>query len=316
MRGRSVLVTLLIFAAMNLPALGQVKKMRFGVVKDYPPHELPLLAAQEQQLYRQQGLEVEIIRFAAGPTLHRAMAAGSLDMGMAMAASFVQAVAGGVKEVMVADMQSREEYSVWVLTESPIKEARDLKGARIGFLRLGSPSHAFARVITKALGIEKEVKFVATGGLAQQDAAMKAKAVDAKVSNFFASAPLSFIGVIRPVVALSDFLPKEWVDYVLFAQRHLVARSPEQVGAAVKATLEGGAFVLKEASWTRGKLVSNFAYTPELATFIYPKLKYGKDGVINRNGLKNIVIFFVEYGIIAKEKVPPLEEIYDSRFTG
>lgn len=306
----------LAFFALSWARAWAADKLNFGTpIKGSALYDLPLLAAEERGFWKQNDLQVEWFPFEAGAALHRAVAAVSVNIGMTGPLSIIQAVAAGVPEVIVADMRAREDMYFWVRSDSKIKSPKDLKGARVGVARFGGVAHAYGRVVAKLLGLEKDIKFVAIGGRAQQIAALKAGIDDAEIFSLIAFAPLKVTGEVREVVMVRDYLPKEWTDVVVFGRRDLTEKSPELVRRAVKAIVQAGDYVAKNPDWAKEKMKVSLGHAPEVAKLVYSELQYGKDGRISLTGLQNIVNFLIEYGIVPKEKMPSLDKLHTTAFT-
>lgn len=157
---------------------------------------------------------------------------------------------------------------------------------------------------------------MATGGVPQTIAALKAGAVDAIALSMFTMANLKFAGQVRELVAVADYLPKEWMDTTIFGTRDFIVKNPEVVRKFVKATLWAADFVQNNREWSIEKLKSLLGYSEEAAPEVYKLLVYSKDGKINRRALENVTRFLIEYGIVPKEKMPSVEAIYTMEFTG
>lgn len=290
-------------------------KVRVGTpVKGHPLYELPFLAGQEKGFFKGQGLELELIPLETGAALSRAVVAGAVDIGMSGALPIVQAIVVGVPQIVIGDMQVTQDFFIFVRSDSRIREPRDIKGAKVAVPRIGGLTHTFGLVAARALGIEKDVKFVAAGGVAHQIAAVKSGAVEAMVNDLFATAPLKARGEIREVISLRDYLPKDWVDIVLFARKAFAEKSPEMVKRAITATVRSANFVLENPEWARGKIKEAFGYTDEAAKVMYGELRYGKDAKISRKGLENVLNFLIEYDIIKRERAPSLDAVYAPKF--
>lgn len=307
--GLFILFSILLIAGQ---AAGQ--KVRFATSVDQPTYHLPLMAAKEKGLWKEQGIEVEWVPFRSSSILYRALAAGEVDMAMPGTISAVQAIIGGVPQIVVADVKTLYEFYLWVRADSPIKEPKDLKGTKVAVTGLGGLSHAYARVVTRSLGLEKEVRFVAMGGLKEQAAALKTGAAESTVLSFIALAPLKVKGEIRELLLVGDFLPKEWSENSLTVHTGFASRFPREVVKAIKGYFMATDFVQANRDWALEKMKSGMRYEEEVAKAIYPRLKYGREGKINPKALENIVNFLIEFGIVAKEKAPPLEKIYDKSF--
>lgn len=148
------------------PALGQVaraaEKLKFSSsIKTHPLYVLPILAAEEKGFWRQQGIDMEWVPIGGGGPMFRAVAAGSVFIGMSGSLSATQARARGIPVIIVADLQSLEPFLVWARADSPIQSPKDLKGTKLAVSSFGEESHAMGRLVAKALGLGGDIKFVA-----------------------------------------------------------------------------------------------------------------------------------------------------------
>lgn len=291
-------------------------KLRFAIsVKFNPSYSLPFFAAEEKGFWKQNEIDARLIFFDSGSAMFRGMAAQAVDMGLGGGLSDLQAMARGVPVIIVADLKSLQEFSVWVRADSPIKGPRDLKGAKIGISSFGGLVHAYGRALAKALGMEKEIRFMASGGSTQEIAALRAGVTDGTIFSFFGMAALKFKGEVREAVIITEYLPREWIDVTISARRDFRDQSPGAIRRGLKAVFQGADFVLKNPEWTVAKLKAEYGYEEKDARAVHRDvLRYGKDGVINPRALENMMNFLVEYGIVPREKAPPVKELYTDEF--
>lgn len=291
------------------------EKVRFATsMKAYPLHMLPVMAAEEKGFFKKHGLEVEWTAFDAGPLMHRALAGGFIDMGLQGAGSQIQAASRGIPVIIVADSKGKEDFFFFVKGDSAVKGPGDLRGAKIGVTRFGGSGHAYARAAVKALGLEKEVKFISIGGVTQQVGSLKSGVTDAEVTTSFAFAPLIARGEVRAIVAVRELLPKEWTDIVVGARREFAEKRPEAVKRAVRALQEAGDFIMKNAPWAQERMKAQWKYDDTLAKMVYGELQYGPDFNISRKALENVLNFLLEHGIVEKGRAPALDDLYTTRF--
>ena len=291
------------------------EKVRISTpVKTNPVHMLPMLAAEEKGIWKQLGLEVEWFPFTAGGAQLQAMAAGAVDVGFTTTSDTVHGAARGVPLIIVSDLGAVDTYVLWVRTDSPIKTPQDLKGTKIGTARFGGASHTFGQAIFKALGIQKEIKWVSTGGTTQTMALLKTGAIDASLWARFSGLPLKARGEVRELLNVSDYLPKPWSDAVIFAHRDFAKRNPAAVKKAAKAILEGGQFVMRNRDWAIGKLKSELGYSQAAAELVYPELTFGEKVCLDGRIIESARKFLIDFGVVAREKMPPAEELFTTEF--
>lgn len=317
--GSLILGSLLLIHGISA-SLGQEKtspgqKVKFGsATKQSPNYEFFYLAAEHEGLWKRQGLEVEWIPFTAGSMMYQTVAAGHISMGMSDVPSFLQAVVGGVQISAVADLKSPQLYALVVLPDSPIKDARGLKGTKIAITRIGSSTHIFGRFLAKKLGLEKDIRFVGIGGFAPRMAALKSGEVQGMITGFASVANYLARDQIRRVVKIDDYLPKGWVNMIAFGRRDYLESKPQLAMKVVRGLLEAAEFVMSNQGWAKEQLKGPFGYSEEAAGLVLRELIFTGAGPLNRAGLEQSINFFIEYGLFPREKVPPIELIYTNIF--
>ena len=291
-------------------------KVKIGTpVKGYAPFELVMWAAEEKGYWKENGVEAEWVPFRAAGDMQRAATAGAIDLGYDMAFASVFGIARGMPTIIVADIGVKDPFYVWVRPDNRIREPKDLKGARLGVLRFGGVAHAYGLVLAKALGIEKELKLVAGGGVPEEFAAIKAGALDGRIGAFFSGVILKFKGELRDVLKTSDYLPKEWVDNIIFSRKEAVEKRAEAVKKTVTAFFQATAFLTKNQPWAIDKMKANYGFSDEVARTIYEAAQYSRDGRLNRSALENVRNFLIEYGLVARDKTPPVDDLFTNKFT-
>lgn len=307
-----------VFAFVSMATSGlAVDKIKFGTaIRETPVYYLPVLAAEEKGFWKQNRLEVEWVPFKTTATMHQSIAGGSINIGLDNTVALIPAIARGVPAMIVANLQTAEPAVLWVLAPSPVKEPAGLKGGKIGIISLGGAAHAYARLLTRLLGLEKEVKFVAAGGIVQNMAALKAGVIDAVVMMRFSMIPLEVKGEVRPLANLEDFVKGERTAHVVFARKDLVGGNPDLVKRVLRAIQQGIEFIKGDKDWAMEKMRLEQGLSPEAARQMYDITKFSSDGKMSAKALENVRNFLLEFGLVAKEKAPSLEELYTRQFTG
>lgn len=313
---RCLILFILIIAAglysLSGPASGVEKLKYASAPRESIIQNLPVFAANEKGLWQPSGLEISWFRLGSSRDLFRGVVTGDIEIASTIAPSVVQGSAAGVPLVMISDLH-QDNFHYFVLADSPVRSPADLKGARVGVLGLRTTAHAYGWMVAKALGIEKDIRFVSTGGVAATVAALKAKAVNASVGAFEVMVPLKVAGEIRELIAINDYKPAKWVAYVHFAGKDTTAKRPEVVRAANKALLAATQYIHKEKLWALETIKSQFRWSQSAAEMVYTRLAYSQDGRMEREALQNVVNLLIDFEIVKKEKVPPLEDMYTNR---
>lgn len=313
----SFIVGIILF---TLPGGTFAEKARFAVAFRWaPPYVLVNLAIKENNFWKEQGLEVEWFDFIGGVPMHRAMAAGAIDVGIADVAGALVAILSGVPELMVARWEMAPNYSIWVAAQSRFKAPEDIKGGKIGVERLGSTTAIFGLMALRRMGLsEKDVKFIGVGGQPERVAALKSGVIDGFVQAYQTNVELIARGEIRPLINIGDHLPKEWIDGAYLARKDFVEKEPQAVMKTVKGVFQAIDFVRANRSWAATQLVSHLRLSPAGARLaVDEKILFPRLGQkISRKALTNVINSLLEYGVIKKERLLPLDKIlYPNEFT-
>lgn len=299
------------------PAGYAAEKLKFATaIKFTPAYYLPILAAEEKGFWKEQGLDLEWVPFRGGPDMHAAMVAGAINLGMETAAGLIPGAARGVPTIIVSDLQNMEGVALYVLPTSPIRDPKELKGTRVAVTRMGAVDHAYTQFLARVLGLEKDIRVVAAGGIPEKLAALKAGAVDAFAIFIFPVAELRTKGEIKELLRVDDFKPKEWLAHVVFSHRGFLEKERTTVRKAVRAVLAGAGYATREASWAKVKMKEMQNYSDRTGEEIFRFLKFSPEGKISRAAVENVRKFLIDFGVIAREKAPAVEALYTAEFTG
>lgn len=302
--------------ALAPAALGAAEKLKFGTgVRLSAPYYLTMLAAEEKGLWKENGLDAEWFPLRGAGDYTRAMAAGVIKVGASGAVMPIEVWPRGVRLAIVSDL-TRNPFVLWVRSDSRFREGNDLRGAKIGVSSLSGIVYVYAVSVTKALGLQKDVRFVGVGDLTTAMASLKTGAIDVAVYGIDQMADLKFKGEVRELVNASDYQPKEWVDLVIQAREDLVKSDPATVKRVVKAVLQSVDFVTKNPAWSVEKIKSTAGFSEGSAklTFDFIRPLFTRDGKIERKALENVINFLIEYDVLPRDKAPKVEDLYTGEF--
>lgn len=312
-------VGILVFSYLGLiPATGNAAgKLKFTTaVKFAPVYYLPMLAAEEKGFWKSNGLDAKWVPFTSGASMSQAVATGSVHMGFTLSTSEIKARAAGLPTIIVSGLLDSEGFFIWVRSDSRFRKPTDLQGAKIGVSRMGSGTHIYGRMISKRLGIDKQVKFVSTGGMRTAIAMLKTGAIDAGIYQLAQFIKLKINNELRELISVDDYLPKEWSGFVIFAHQGFLKDNPEIVRNAIKAIFQSTKFIRENPSWTIEKLKVTSRFPEQAAKLVYESkgLDFSTVGKIDRKALENVRDLLVEYGIVSEEKTPPVDKLYTTQF--
>ncbi len=118
------------------------------------PDHAPLVVAQELGLFKDAGLEVELIPPADPSMVPRAVASGQADVGVHYQPNLYLDHAAGVPLVRFGTLVETPLNTLTVLADGPIKEIGDLAGKRVGYSVSGFEDAMLSRML-EAAGVER-----------------------------------------------------------------------------------------------------------------------------------------------------------------
>ncbi|MGH7090298.1 MAG: ABC transporter substrate-binding protein, partial [Stellaceae bacterium] len=301
---RALLVLAAVILGLSAVPGAAQEHVRYGTaVKFSPVYYLPVLAAQEQGIFKKHGLNVEWVPAKSGPDFIRDLAAGAVDIGSSTGATDIPAISRGAPAVIVGSLQPTDGFAIWVDTNSRFKTAKDLEGAKIGVSRLGGAEHAYGLLVAHELGLANDIRFVASGGVQESMALLQTGGIDGVVLTPHQMIELELQGKVRPLLQIDDYKQKPWVAYTITASKAFVAQHPEAARKVVASILEADRFIMSDAgrAWTIAKMKQESHYSDEAAARIYKGLALNTDGRIDPKAVQNVVDFMVRYKLLKPE---------------
>jgi ABC-type nitrate/sulfonate/bicarbonate transport system substrate-binding protein len=152
---------LLIFFCLP-PALN-AEKLRLSYASVTGNTAVITYIAQRAGLFEKQGLDVEIILITGGPAAVSALLNGDADLDLRAPIAAIQAMAHGAKLTFLLSQSNTLEYDVVARPE--IKDAKQLKGKKVGIIRFGGISELMVRYLFQKLGLDadKDIAIVQVG---------------------------------------------------------------------------------------------------------------------------------------------------------
>ena len=277
---------------------------------------LPVFAAEEGGFSKQNDVKLEWTPLRGGPTLNAAVAAGHIKIAISISSTILLGAQGGLPVIIVARVIDKGDYLMWTRTDSRFQAVQDLKGALLGVHSLGSTSHAYSRMVVKAAGLEKDVKFAGTGGIREVVGALLAGAVDVAAGYNYSNFVKAVLeGKVRPIVNISDYMPDDWIDNAVYTHRDFARTNPELVRRVVRSIAQGINYTKKNRQWGISKIIlmENLSEKEAALAFDYDA-RYTADPRLTDKGLENVISFLAEYKIIDRAKLPPTEALFTNRF--
>lgn len=190
------------------------------------PNLTPFWVGREAGLYRQYGLDVDVVFFRGSVIAINALATRDAHFGAFGASSSVLAKLGGVDTVLIAT--ATPGLLFYLVARREIRTPSDLKGKKIAASRPGTDSDLAARVAVQKLGLsEKDVSILSMGTDTERMSAMSQGIADATVvtiGGYVAAQKLGF----HSLIDLSQAnVPYEAAS--LITTRTLIKENPDMV---------------------------------------------------------------------------------------
>jgi ABC-type nitrate/sulfonate/bicarbonate transport system substrate-binding protein len=225
------LVLIVWVSLVPLPAHGQKLDRAVLAFGSTGPNLTTFWLAREAGLYKQYGLDVDVVFFRGSTIAINALATKDAHFGAFAASSSVLARLGGMDTVLIAT--ATPGLLFYLVTKKEIKTAADMKGKKIGASRPGTDSDLAARVALQKLGLtERDVAILPMGTDVERLSAMGQGVIDATVvtiGGYVAAQKLGF----HAILDLSQAnVPYEAASMI--TTRSLIKENPELVAKFVK----------------------------------------------------------------------------------
>ena len=258
---RYVAGALLLTAALLWPAGGgaQQKPLRpYTLILDFVPtgEYTPHYTALEKGYYREEGLDVKILRGqGSGDTVKR-IAAGQGEVGIADISALIAARANtDVAVKAIALWYRRPPHGVFVRGDSPIKTSKELEGKKLA-ISPGNSHQILWPVFEKLSGLKPGSVTWVTMDAASMPPALIRSAVDAVPFFVVHEARIRKIAKqqnadIRVLAAWAD-LGFDVASTSLVAREETIAKDPEGLKAFLRATLKGADYAFRQKHFDEG----------------------------------------------------------------
>ena len=277
-------------AALFLIFLSQVQvhaadKIRIG----YPDPSgsfLTLPLGEKAGFFQKEGFQPELIRIRSTVAL-AALVSGEIDYQSVVAPGIAAAIRGVPVKVVAcytpgitAALIARPEY----------KSVQDLKGKTIGLNSFGGGLESTARLMFKHLGLDpdKDLKFLATGGIETRFAAMKQGLTAATLG----SAPSDFLGKKMGFVVLArahELFSYPSSGIVVSVKR--IKERPDEVKRMIKAGIRANRYIIQNRESTIQTMIGWMRIDKEMAAATYDSVvkTYSDDLSLPEDGLRLLI---------------------------
>jgi ABC-type nitrate/sulfonate/bicarbonate transport system substrate-binding protein len=220
----------------------------------------PLWVAAKEGFFKKQGFDVRVVNIRGGTQVTQALLGGGLDMAYSDPPATISAIAAGASLVEI--MATATVMPYYLLGAPAVKSVADLKGKRVGSSGLGLSASRLAIIVgLKYLGVDPDrdkITLVAAGTEPERLAGLASGALGGTVVAPEFRSRIEQLGL--NVLADLRAMPIPWEVGNVVIARKLLQTQRDVVERAIKALLEGNAYVL------------NRTYRPQLLEVLKSRL--------------------------------------------
>lgn len=244
---------------------------------------LPAFLAQTRGIFKEEGLEVELILMLGARSGIQALVSGDVHFVMQLGAA-LSAIWSGADLRLLAQMTNMLPYSLIVRPE--IQRLEDLRGKRIG-VSVGSTTHALVHELFKLNSIDdKGIEYVNIPGAAPKIAALE--------KGLIAAAPLApptelkaLRGGFKRLVVFGDVLPEMSFTGIVATGRY-IKENPKTVERMVRAIVRGTYSARDDSAAAIGAMQRYMKITPDEARESYQLVRRSLTPILTESGVKRM----------------------------
>jgi len=260
-------------------------KIRIGF-PDFSSPFLSLPLGQKPGFFQQEGIQPEFIRIRSTVAL-TALVSGELGYHTVLGPG----VAAAVRGVPVKIVACYTPTVATVLIARPeFKSVEELKGKTIGLNSYGGGLEGQARLMFKRLGLDpdKDIKFLATGGVDSRLTALKQGLTAATVG----SPPIDSLGKKLGFIVLAR--ANELFSYPssgLIVNLKKIKEKPDEIKRIIKAGIRTNRYITRNREGTISAMIEWMKIDSEIAAAPYEGVKktYGDDLSLPEDGLRLLI---------------------------
>ena len=265
-------------------------------------------------MWKNEGMEIEIISFSGDARMQQAFAAGEVDFGLGSGPALAFKLKGGAA-VGVADLADMpKDMALIVPADGRIKSIADLKGKNVGVTTAGSLTDWLIRELSRSQGWGPDgIHAVALGTIRARLAAMKTGDIVGTVNTSEDAFNLEEQGAGKMLLDFGGIVP-HFHGHVVFARDTLIDKNPDLVRRFLRGWFKMVAYAKSHKEETIKVTAKAMGLSEPVLSRTYDKEMdaLSDDGTFNPAALDVLRRSFVELGILDKE--PPADALYDGRF--
>jgi len=313
-RGGTALLLVAAAVALSWDAAQAATIVRVGQPQAGTFQFVPLQVGIEAGIFKEHGIEVQVIDFGGGPREQQALTAGSIDLAIGSGPELALEVKGAPEIAVAAMADAPYAVVLAVLKDSPIKKAEDLKGKIVSVSSKGSLTYWLAQELSRQLGWGTAGFTIAPlGTTAAQTAALKTHQIDGMIVEANAGYRLEEDGSGRVLVQFGDRI-KTFHIYILYARRAFAESDPDAVRAFLAGWFDTITYMHAHRDQTIDIVRRTANVSPAIATRDYDELMgmFNRTGKFDPKALAVLARSFVEMGTLPSE--PDMQSLVSEKY--
>ena len=263
-------------------ALHAAEKIRIGF-PEFNSSTFTLPMAQIKGFFHEEGLQAELIRIRSAVALP-ALTSGEIDYHTVVAPAVTAALRGIPVRVVACFTPG---LTTAIIARPEIKTVQDLKGKIIGLNSIGGGLESTVRLMLKHYGLDpdKDVKFLATGGIETRFAALKQDLTVATAG----STPADYLGKKFGYVVLARAYDLfSYPNTGLVASVKKIKESPDQLKRVIRAGIKANRYILQNREGTIQVMMQWMRVDRDtaIATYDGSVKSFNDDGAVSDAGLR------------------------------
>ena len=232
----------------------------------------PFYVASSQGIWKNEGLDVQLITFSGDASVGQALAGGSVDINAASLVGLLNVLQAGQPVRAISAVAEQAVFSF--VGNSKIKSWSDLKGGTFGVASYGSMTAAMdtAAMAQHGLVVDRDVQLVQTGGSPNAYAALASGQLSASgfslpYALMAKTAGMHFLGSQVTVTG------SHWPAEVVYMKQDFIASKPRTISAFMRGLAIADKVIATQPSVAILSLQSAMKLEPAIAAASYSIVK-------------------------------------------
>ena len=304
----------LLAAAVLAATSASAETLRVGKAGREAFSFVPVDVGVRTNIFKKQGLDIEIANFGGDAKLQQAMAADSIDIALGSGPGLAFIVKGSPVKGIAAMAGPPLLFALVVRDDGSVKTVDDLKGRKVGVSTVGSVTSWIISEVSRQRGWGFDgIVQVPIGENAARVAAVRSKALDGCIVDLASALNYAERGEGRILLRFGD-LVKDFIIHVIFATDKAIAEKPDALRGFLKGWFETIARMRHDKAKSVAIAAEVMGTDQPTAGRIYDELMpmFSDTGRFDPNALAVLRRSFVEMKTLPAE--PDLGKLYTEAF--